>query len=188
MVKVKRLGYRVTDDAGRIFELVEKKGTVTGEDATEELINKFFDKLDFTKFPLVNQKQKSEFEISKKEESKKEVAIELNKAAGIPFPSERQMRIISELTEFTISDIGELFATKPDINDRVYDRRKIIDNAYHDIKDLLEYNKIELIPNSTPKKYRVIDRSPDGLRQQSIKSLIGHKRMDLATHKEIPPI
>lgn len=44
--------------------------------------------------------------------------------------------------------IGDLFENKG------YDKKKIIDNAYHDINYLIKNQKIEQIEATKPKKYR----------------------------------
>jgi hypothetical protein len=185
MTTIKKLGYRVTTDDGKMFEIVEKETTEQVMDSSEKMINEFFDRFQFVRYPMVISKPEQPLEPLRRTPTG--IGLQKHLAAGIPFPLARQYRILKELTEFSIPDIGDLFSTKPDLEDQVYDRSKIIDNAYHDIKDLLDAKKIEIIEGSKPKKYRVLDRTMDGKAGNTLKKLMANKKIDLATHKEVLP-
>jgi hypothetical protein len=44
-----------------------------------------------------------------------------------------------------------------------YDRKKIIENAYHDIDNLIEKNKIIYLDGTKPKKYKIVSRDTSDL-------------------------
>jgi hypothetical protein len=194
-MEIKRLGYRITDDDGKIFELVEKD-TIPAEqiptsESSEKMIREFFGRFKFVRYPMVVPKYPAE-KPKEEEQSKKGrhggAILEMHLAAGIPWPTQRQHRILQELDEFTIGDIGDHFSTKPDIEGKVYDKKKIIDNAYHDVEDLLRAGKVEYIIDTKPKKYRVIDKSMEGMETTLMRKMMKGKKVDLATHKEVAPL
>jgi hypothetical protein len=77
---------------------------------------------------------------------------------GILNPLERQTQELADLPEeFTISDIGELFEKEG------YDRKKIIENAYHDIYNMIDKNKIIYLEGTKPKKYKILSRDTSDL-------------------------
>lgn len=44
-----------------------------------------------------------------------------------------------------------------------YNRKKIMENAYHDIYNMIEKNKIIYLENTKPKKYRIVSRDTSDL-------------------------
>ncbi|OGM11680.1 hypothetical protein A2Z22_02000 [Candidatus Woesebacteria bacterium RBG_16_34_12] len=150
-MKIKSLGYKVTDEeSGIVFELIPKT-----EEATQELVEKFFSsfqvlKVETPKVELLREKKKTPKKpkfVNPKPEKK-----------GIPNPLERQTKEITDLPEeFVIADIGDLFKKEG------YDRKKIIENAYHDIDNLIEKNKIIYLDGTKPKKYKIISRDTSDL-------------------------
>jgi len=145
-MKIKPLGYKVIDeDSGIEFELIPKT-----EEATHELINKFFGSFQILK--VETQKVKLSKEEKKPPRKPKPRATKPEKKA-IPQPAQRQIKELTDLPEeFTLGDIGDLFEKEG------HDRKKIMRNAYHDIDALLEKNKIYYMDGTKPKKYRIISR------------------------------
>jgi hypothetical protein len=150
-MKIKSLGYKVTDEeSGIVFELIPKT-----EEATQELVEKFF----------------GSFQVLKVETPKVELLREENKPhkkpkflkpkpdkKGIPNPLERRTKELTDLPEeFVIADIGDLFEKEG------CDRKKIIENAYHDIDKLIDENKIINLEGTKPKKYRIVSRDTSDL-------------------------
>jgi uncharacterized protein YfkK (UPF0435 family) len=77
---------------------------------------------------------------------------------SIPNPMERQTKELTDLPEeFGIADIADLFEKEG------YDRKKIKENAYHDIYDMIKKNKIISIEGARPKKYRIVSRDTSDL-------------------------
>jgi hypothetical protein len=77
---------------------------------------------------------------------------------SIPNPLERQIKELADLPEeFVIADIGELFGKEG------YDKKKIMENAYHDIYSMIEKNKIIYLDGTRPKKYKIISRDTSDL-------------------------
>jgi hypothetical protein len=76
----------------------------------------------------------------------------------IPPPLERQIKELTDLPEeFVIADMADLFEKEG------YDRKKIIDNAYHDIYNLIDKNKIIYLEGTKPKKYKIVSRETSDL-------------------------
>ncbi len=150
-MKIKSLGYKVTDEeSGIVFELIPKT-----EEATQELVEKFFDsfqvlKAETPKVELLREEKKPPMKpkfVKPKPEKK-----------GIPNPLERQTKELTDLPEeFVIADIGDVFKKEG------YDRKKIIENAYHDIDNLIEKNKIMYLDGTKPKKYKIVSRDTSDL-------------------------
>jgi hypothetical protein len=161
-MKIKSLGYKVTDEeSGIVFELIPKT-----EDANQELIEKFFNS-----FKVLNV-ETPKVELFKEEEkpSKKQKYVRLKpekitnlvkpkpEKKSIPKSLERHTKEITDLPEeFVIADIAEMFEKEG------YDRKKIIENAYHDIYNLIEKNKIIFLDGTKPKKYRIVSRDTSDL-------------------------
>lgn len=145
-MKIKSLGYKVTDEeSGIVFELIPKT-----DEATQELVEKFFDSFQVLKVetPKVEHLRKE-----KKTPKKPKFLKPKPEKKGIPNPVERQTKEITDLPEeFVIADIGDLFKKEG------YDRKKIIENAYHDIDNLIEKNKIIYLEGTKPKKYKIVSR------------------------------
>ena len=145
-MKIKSLGYKVIDeDSGIEFELMPKT-----EEATQELVQKFFDSFQVLKVetPKVELLRKE-----KKQPKKPKLLKPKPEKKSIPNPVERQTKEITDLPEeFVIADIGDLFKKEG------YDRKKIIENAYHDIDNLIEKNKIIYLDGTKPKKYKIVSR------------------------------
>ncbi len=77
---------------------------------------------------------------------------------GIPTPLERRIKELTDLPEeFSLSDIGDLFEKEG------YNKKKIINNAHHDINNLMDKNKISYIEGTIPKKYRIVSRDTSDL-------------------------
>ena len=77
---------------------------------------------------------------------------------GIPKSLERLTKELTDLPEeFVIANIVELFEKEG------YDKKKINENAYHDIDNLIEKNKIFYLENTKPKRYRIISRDTSDL-------------------------
>ena len=141
-MKIKSLGFKVTDEeSGIVFELIPKT-----EAATQELVEKFFDsfqvlkveapKVETPKVELLKEEKKPAERSGKLAKKPKFVQSKPEKK-GIPTPIERQTKELGELPEeFVIADIGELFESEG------YDKKKILENAYHDIQNLMKKNKI----------------------------------------------
>lgn len=148
-MKIKPLGYKVIDEeSGMVCELIPKT-----EEGTQELVEKFFDsfqilKVETPKVELLKEKPPKK---PKYERPKPEKKI-------IPNPLQRQVKELTDLPEeFTIRDIGDLFEKDG------YDRKKIIENAYHDIDNLINKNKIIYIEGTKPKKYKIVSRETSDL-------------------------
>ena len=150
-MKIKSLGYKVTDEeSGIVFELIPKT-----EEATQELVEKFFSSFQVLKVetPKVEVLRKE-----KKPPKKPKYVRPKSEKKGIPNPLERQIKELTDLPEeFVIADIGDLFEKEG------YDRKKIIENAYHDIYNLIEKNKIIYLEGTKPKKYRIVSRDTSDL-------------------------
>ncbi len=144
-MKIKSLGYKVIDEeSGIVFELIPKT-----EEATQELVEKFFDSFQVLKAET----PKVELLREKKTPKKPKVVKPKSEKKGIPNPLERQTKELADLPEeFVIADIGDLFKKEG------YDRKKIIENAYHDIDNLIEKNKIIYLDGTKPKKYKIVSR------------------------------
>ncbi len=77
---------------------------------------------------------------------------------SIPNPFERQTKELADLPEeFVIADIADLFEKEG------YDRKKIMENAYHDIYSMIEKTKILSMDGTRPKKYRIVSRDTSDL-------------------------
>ena len=150
-MKIKSLGYKVTDEeSGIVFELIPKT-----EEATQELVEKFFSSFQVLKVetPKVEVLRKE-----KKPPKKPKYVRPKSEKKGIPNPLERQIKELTDLPEeFVIADIGDLFEKEG------YDRKKIIENAYHDIYNLIEKNKIIYLEGTKPKKYKIVSRETSDL-------------------------
>ncbi len=150
-MKIKSLGYKVTDEeSGIVFELIPKT-----KDATQELAEKFFDSFQILKMETLKVKL-----LKKEEKTPKKPRYKRPKPEkkSLPNPLQRQIKELTDLPEeFTIGDIGELFGKDG------YDRKKIIDNAYHDIYNLINKNKINSMEGTKPKKYRIVSRDTSDL-------------------------
>ena len=150
-MKIKPLGYRIIDEeSGMIFEVIPKT-----KEATQEFVEEFFDSFKILKVetskiePLREEKKPPRKPKPKRPKPEKKV---------LPNPIERQIKELTDLPEeFTIGDIGDLFEKDG------YDRKKIIDNAYHDIDDLTDKNKIIYIEGTKPKKYKIVSRETSDL-------------------------
>ena len=157
-MKIKSLGYIVTDEeSGIVFELIPKT-----EEATQELVEKFFDSFQVLKAetPKVEllRKEKKPAERSGKITKKPKLVKPKTDKKGIPNPLERQTKELADLPEeFVIDDIGELFEKEG------YDKKKIRENAYHDIYSMIEKNKIIYLDGTRPKKYRIVSRDTSDL-------------------------
>ena len=150
-MKIKSLGFKVTDEESGIeFELIPKT-----EEGTQELVEKFFDS-----FRVLNV-EAPKWERLKEEEKtpKKRKYTRLKpEKKSIPNPLERQTKELTDLPEeFAIADIADLFEKEG------YDRKKIMENAYHDIYSLVEKNKIISIDGTRPKKYKIVSRDTSDL-------------------------
>jgi hypothetical protein len=89
-MKIKSLGYKVTDESGIVFELIPKT-----EEATQELVEKFFDsfqvlKVETPKVELLREEKK----IPKKPKFVKPKT----EKKGIPNPLEGRLRNCNEIT------------------------------------------------------------------------------------------
>jgi hypothetical protein len=150
-MKIKSLGYKVTDEeSGIVFELIPKT-----EEATQELVEKFFDSFQVLKVETPTVEFLSEV---KKPPKKTKFMNPKPEKKGIPNPLERQTKELADLPEeFVITDIGELFEKEG------YDKKKIMDNAYHDIYNMMKKNKIIYLEGTKPKKYRIVSRDTSDL-------------------------
>ena len=150
-MKIKPLGYKIIDEeSGMTFEVIPKT-----KEATQEFVEEFFDSFKILKVetskiePLREEKKPPRKPKSKRPKSEKKV---------IPNPVQRHIKELTDLPEeFTIGDIGDLFEKDG------YDRKKIIDNSYHDINDLIDKNKIIYIEGTKPKKYKIVSRDTSDL-------------------------
>ena len=76
----------------------------------------------------------------------------------IPTPLQRKYKILNtpwKDNKFDINDIADLWAKEG------YDRKRIIDNTYHDFGDLVDNQKIKHVEGTAPKIYAVIDKNMD---------------------------
>lgn len=159
-MKIKSLGYKITDEeSGIVFNLIPKT-----EEATQELVEKFFDS-----FQVLKAETTEVEALGKEKEPKKQKYVKLKPEKitklkpkpgkkGIPNPLERQTKDLTDLPEeFIIADIGDLFEKEG------YDRKKIIENAYHDIYLLIDKNKIIYLEGTKPKKYKIVSRDTSDL-------------------------
>ncbi|MFZ3169025.1 MAG: hypothetical protein WA130_15540 [Candidatus Methanoperedens sp.] len=161
-MKIKSLGFKVTDEESGIeFELIPKT-----EEGTQELVEKFFDS-----FQVLNveapkwERLKEEEKTPKKRkytrlkpEKEPKFARPKSEKKSLPIPLERQTKELTELPEeFAIADIADLFEKEG------YDRKNIMENAYHDIYNLVEKNKIISVEGTRPKKYRIVSRDTSDL-------------------------
>jgi hypothetical protein len=162
-MKIKSLGFKVTDEeSGLVFELIPKT-----EAATQELVEKFFDSFQVLKVeapkvetPKVEplREEKKPAERSGKLAKKPKLVKPKSDKKGIPTPVERQTKELADLPEeFVIADIGDLFEKEG------YDKKKILENAYHDIQNLIKQNKIIYLEGTKPKKYKIISRDSSDL-------------------------
>jgi len=161
MMKIKSLGFKVTDEeSGLVFELIPKT-----EEATQELVEKFFNSFQVLKVetpkvePLEEKKPpKKQKYVKLKPEKITYLVKTKTEKKGIPTPVERQTKELADLPEeFVIADIGELFGKEG------YDKKKINENAYHDIYNLMKKNKIIYLEGTKPKKYKIISRDTSDL-------------------------
>ncbi|MCE8423896.1 MAG: hypothetical protein J5U19_02925 [Candidatus Methanoperedens sp.] len=161
-MKIKSLGFKVTDEeSGIVFELIPKT-----EGANQELVEKFFDnfqvlKVETPKVELLNEEikppRKQKYVRLKPEKITKFLKTK-PETKSIPNPSERQNKELTDLPEeFVITDIGDLFEKEG------YERKKIIDNAYHDIYNMIGKNKIITLEGTKPKKYKIVSRDTSDL-------------------------
>jgi hypothetical protein len=150
-MKIKPLGYKITDEkSGMVFELIPKT-----KEATQEFVEKFFENFQISKVETPGIEQlREEKKLPRKpktERPKREKKI-------IPNPVQRQIKELADLSdEFTIGDIGDLFEKDG------YNRKKIMANAYHDIDNLIDKNKIIYMEGIKPKKYKIISRETSDL-------------------------
>src|SRR5659263_445897 len=158
MMKIKSLGYKVTDEeSGIVFELIPKT-----EEATQELVEKFFDnfqvlKAETPKVELLKEEKKPAERSGNIAKKPKLVKPKTDKK-GIPTPLERQTKELADLPEeFVIADIGELFEKEG------FDKKKIMENAYHDIYNMIKKNKIIYLEGTKPKTYKIISRDTSDL-------------------------
>jgi hypothetical protein len=161
-MKIKSLGFKVTDEeSGIVFELIPKT-----EEATQELVEKFFESFQVLKVempkvePLSEEKKppKKQKYVRLKPEKITYLVNQKPEKKGIPNPSERYIKELTDLPEeFVIADIGDLFEKEG------YDRKKIIENAYHDIYNMIKKNKIIYLDGTRPMKYRIISRDTSDL-------------------------
>ena len=158
MMKIKSLGYKVTDEeSGIVFELIPKT-----EEETQELVEKFFNsfqvlKVETPKWEILGEEKKPA-ERSGKIAKKPKLVKPKTAKKGIPIPLDRQTNELADLPEeFIIADIGELFEKEG------YDRKKINENAYHDIYNLIKKNKIIYLEGTKPKKYKIVSRDTSDL-------------------------
>ena len=151
MMKIKSLGFKVTDEeSGIVFELIPKT-----EEATQELVEKFFDSFQVLKVETPKVEPLRE---EKKPPKKPKLVKAKTEKKGIPNPVERQTKELADLPEeFVIADIGELFEKEG------YDKKKIMENAYHDIYNMIKKNKIIYLEGTKPKTYKIISRDTSDL-------------------------
>ncbi len=128
-------GKVIDEESGIVFELIPKL-----EEATQELVEKFFGSFQVLK--VETRKVEHLREETKPSKKPKYVRPKQGKKS-IPNPLERQIKELTDLPEeFVIADIGDLFWKEG------YDRKKILENAYHDIDNLIDNNKIICLPPS----------------------------------------
>lgn len=150
-MKIKPLGYKIIDEeSGMIFEVIPKT-----KEATQEFVEKFFDSFKILKVETPGVELLRE---EKKPPRKPKYKRPQQEKKGIPNPVQRQIKELTDLPEeFTISDIGDLFEKDG------YNRKKITDNSYHDIDNLIDKNKIIFIEGTKPKKYKIVSRDTSDL-------------------------
>jgi hypothetical protein len=150
-MNIKPLGYKITDEkSGMVFELIPKT-----KEATQDFVEKFFDNFQILKVetPEVEQLRRE-----KKPLRKPKIERLKRKKKIIPNPVQRQIKELADLPEeFTIGDIGDLFEKDG------YNRKKIMANAYHDIDNLIDKNKIIYMEGTKPKKYKIVSRETSDL-------------------------
>ncbi len=161
-MEIKSLGFKVTDEeSGIVFELIPKT-----EEATQELVEKFFGsfqvlKVETPRVEVLREKKKSPKKpkyVRLKPEKIRKLVKPKPERKGIPNPLERQIKELTDLPEeFVIADMGDLFEKEG------YDRKKIIENAYHDIYNLIDKNKIIYLEGTKPKKYKIVSRDSSDL-------------------------
>ncbi len=150
-MKIKSLGYKIIDEeSGIVIELIPKT-----EEATQDLVEKFFDSFQILKVETPKVEPVKE---EKKPAKKPRIKRPKPEKKAIPDPVQRQIKELTDLPEeFTIGDIGDLFEKDG------YNRKKIIDNAYHDIDNLIDKNKIIHMEGTKPKKYKIVSRDTSDL-------------------------
>lgn len=150
-MKIKSLGYKVTDEkSGIVFELLPKT-----EEATQELVEKFFDSFQVLKVETPKVEHLKEEKKPPKKIKHKRLKPEKK---SIPNPLERQIKELTDLPEeFYIADIADLFEKEG------FDRKKIMENAYHDIYSMIEKTKILYMDGTRPKKYKIVSRDTSDL-------------------------
>lgn len=161
-MKIKSTGFKVTDEeSGIVFELIPKT-----EEANQDLVQKFFDSFQVAIVePLKEERIKDTLPIkgtkgtSKLKGDKKPKTVKPKpEKKGIPKSLERLAKELTDLPEeFAIADIADLFEKEG------FARKKIIENSYHDIDNLIEKNKIISIEGTRPKKYRIVSRDTSDL-------------------------
>jgi hypothetical protein len=161
-MKIKSLGYKITDEeSGIVFDLIPKT-----EEATQELVEKFFDSFQILKaetpraelFREEKEPPKKRKYIRQKSEKIKKLVKRKPERKSIPNPLERQIKELTDLPEeFVMADIADMFEKDG------YDRKKIIDNAYHDIYNLTDKNKIIHLEGTKPKRHRIVSRDTSDL-------------------------
>jgi hypothetical protein len=116
-MKIKALGFKVTDEeSGIVYELIPKT-----KEATQELVEKFFDSFQVLK---AETPQVEVLREEKKTPTKPRVMKQKPEKKGIPNPLERQIKELADLPEeFVIADIGDLFEKEG------YDRKTIISSC-----------------------------------------------------------
>jgi hypothetical protein len=133
-----------------VFELIPKT-----KEATQEFVEKFFDNFQILKVETLEVEQLRE---EKKPSRKPKTERPKREKKGIPNPVKRQIKELANLPEeFTIGDIGDLFEKDG------YNRKKIMANAYHDIDNMIDKNKIIYMESTKPKKYKIVSRETSDL-------------------------
>jgi hypothetical protein len=150
-MKIKPLGYRIIDEeSGMIFEVIPKT-----KEATQEFVEKFFDSFKILKVETPTVELLRE---EKKPPRKPKYKRPKTEEEVLPNPVQRQTLELTDLPEeFTVGDIGDLFEKDG------YNRKKIMNNSYHDIDDLMDKNKIIYIEGTKPKKYKIVSRDTSDL-------------------------
>ncbi len=153
-MKIKPLGYKIIDEeSGMVFELIPKT-----KEATQESVEQFFQNFQISKVETKEVKQLREEKKEKKPSRKLKSKRSKPEKKSIPNPVQRKIKELTDLPEeFTIGDIGDLFEKDG------YNRKKIIDNSYHDIDKLIDKNKIIHVEGTKPKKYRIVSRDTSDL-------------------------
>jgi hypothetical protein len=161
-MKIKSLGFKVTDEeSGIVFELFPKT-----EEATQELVEKFFDsfqvlKVETPKWELLKEEKKPPKKrkyVRLKPEKITNLVKPKPEKKSIPKALERHIKELTDLPEeFVVADIIDLFEKEG------YEKKKILSNAYHDIDNLIEKNKILYMDGTRPKKYKIVSRDTSDL-------------------------